>query len=407
MIPLYEEVELSINIAKGWNWVSFGVLPAQATIERVFGDYLFTDNDLIKGANGFATFFQGKWYPEDFALEAGRMYSVRRQAEGSATVGVIGGEQDGAAGISLVKGWNWLGYTPGEVKSVGQALASLQAVNGDLIKGQTLGSVTFSNGAWVPGNAQLQPGRGYMLRVENEQTFRFEQPALQSLQADLSPAKPVRAMPPTLQAVVKPALKVLSATLASTTEPDWTAPIGKANNMVVYGKVTIDGKDVDSAGSRLAAFEGNQIAGVVEIQEGPNGKYFPLQVQTDSTDGVTITFKVYDATSGKTVDLKETVPFQAEGVVAAIDAPKPFTYTSPAPPSSGGGGGSSQVQKTKKGGSKSSSAKKSSSGSQKSSATKTSGTKKSSAKNAGGSLKKKSDSGKKSGGSKGSKGKKK
>jgi hypothetical protein len=392
LIPLYEEVELSINIAKGWNWVSFGVLPAQATIERVFGDYLFTDNDLIKGANGFATFFQGKWYPEDFALEAGRMYSVRRQAEGSATVGVIGGEQDGAAGISLVKGWNWLGYTPGEAKSVGQALASLQAVNGDLIKGQTLGSVTFSNGAWVPGNAQLQPGRGYMLRVENEQTFRFEQPALQSLQADLSPAKPARAMPPTLQAVVKPALKVLSATLASTTEPDWTAPVGKANNMVVYGKVTIDGKDVDSAGSRLAAFEGNQIAGVVEIQEGPNGKYFPLQVLTDSTDGSTIAFKAYDATSGKSVDLKETVPFQAEGVVASINTPKPFTYTSPAPASpDGGGGGSSQVQKTKKGGSKSSSAKKSGgSNSKKSSAQKSSGSKKSSAEKSSGGAKKSS-----------------
>ena len=170
-----------------------------------------------------------------------------------------------------------------------------------------------------------------MLRVENEQTFRFEQPALAALQTAPIPANPVRSMPPTLKTVVKPALKVLSATLASTTEPDWTAPEGKANNMVVYGTVAIDGKDVDAAGSRLAAFEGNQIAGFVEIQDGPNGKYFPLQILTDSTDGSTITFKVYDATTGKTVDLKETVPFQAEGVVAAIDAPKLFIYTMPSP----------------------------------------------------------------------------
>jgi hypothetical protein len=48
LVPLYEEVELSINVAKGWNWVSFGVLPARASVERVFGDYSFTDNDLIK-----------------------------------------------------------------------------------------------------------------------------------------------------------------------------------------------------------------------------------------------------------------------------------------------------------------------------------------------------------------------
>jgi formylglycine-generating enzyme required for sulfatase activity len=362
LVPLYEEVELSINVAKGWNWVSFGVLPARASVERVFGDYSFTDNDLIKGANGFATFFRGKWYPEDFALEAGRMYSVRRQAEGSAVVGVIGGEQDVSAGISLVKGWNWLGYTPGEAKTVGEALASLQAVNGDLIKGQTLGSVTFNNGTWVPGNAQLVPGRGYMLRVEKGQTFRFEQPALAMVNADNSNGE----QSPSLRMAANTMPKVLSATLASTTVPDWTAPQGKANNMVVFATVKIDGKDVDAAGSRLAAFDGTQIAGVVEIKDGPTGKHFPLQILTDSADGATILFKAYDAASGKMVDLKETLPFQADGVIARIDTPKPFTYTSPTPtpvapaPSGGGGSGSGQSEPAKKGkGSKKSSASKS------------------------------------------------
>jgi hypothetical protein len=90
---MYEEVELPLDVQQGWNWISFGVLPARASLDRVFGDYLFSDNDLIKGAGGFATYFQGQWYPEDFALEAGRMYSLRRQAEGAASVSVIGGEQ--------------------------------------------------------------------------------------------------------------------------------------------------------------------------------------------------------------------------------------------------------------------------------------------------------------------------
>ena len=396
LIALYEEVELSINFVKGWNWVSFGVLPARAGIERVFGDYSFADNDLIKGANGFATFFQGKWYPEDFTLEAGWMYSVRRQAEGSVAVGIIGGEQDASAGISLVKGWNWLGYTPGKAKAVGEALASLQAVNGDLIKGQTLGSVTFNNGTWVPENAQLLPGRGYMLRVEKEQNFRFEQPALAVVKADNSNG----GQSPSIRMEANAVPKVLSATLASTTVPDWTAPQGKANNMIVFATAKIDGKAVEAAGSRLAAFDGTQTAGVVEIKDGPTGKCFSLQIQTDSADGATISFKAYDAASGKTVDLKETVPFQAEGVVAGIDMPKSFTYTSPALPSPGGGGGgggaapsgggSSQVQPSKKGkGAKKSSASKSGnaksksdsgSSAKKTSASKSSGGKKSGAK---------------------------
>jgi hypothetical protein len=130
----------------------------------------------------------------------------------------------------------------------------------------------------------------------------------------------------------------------------------------------------------LAAFAQDQLAGVVEIQGGPSGQYFPLQVFTDSADGATISFKVYDAGAGKVFDLKETVTFQAEGVVAGINAPKLLSYTTPAvAPSNGGGGGapsgggSSQVQKSKKGKGKSSSASKSNGGPKKSSTKKSSG----------------------------------
>jgi hypothetical protein len=207
-----------------------------------------------------------------------------------------------------------------------------------------------------------------MLRVEKGQTFRFEQPALAMVNADNSNGE----QSPSLRMAANTMPKVLSATLASTTVPDWTAPQGKANNMVVFATVKIDGKDVDAAGSRLAAFDGTQIAGVVEIKDGPTGKHFPLQILTDSADGATILFKAYDAASGKMVDLKETLPFQADGVIARIDTPKPFTYTSPTPtptapapsgppaPSGGGGSGSGQTEPAKKGkGAKKSSASKS------------------------------------------------
>jgi len=220
-----------------------------------------------------------------------------------------------------------------------------------LIKGQSLGSVSFNNGTWVPGSAQLLPGRGYMLRVEKEQNFRFEQPALAMVNADNSNGE----QPPSLRIVANTVPKVLTATLASTTVPDWRAPQGKANNMVVFATTKIDGKAVEAAGSRLSAFDGTQIAGVVEIEDGPAGKCFSLQILTDSADGATISFKAYDAASGKTVDLKETLPFQADAVVAGIDTPKPFTYTSPTPAPTGsasapsGGGGSDQSEKPKNG----------------------------------------------------------
>ena len=328
LVPLYEEVELALDVQKGWNWISFGVLPARASIARIFGDYLFSDNDLIKGDGAFATYFQGQWYPEDFTLESGRMYSLRRQAEGTASVSVIGGEQVATEAIPLVSGWNWLGFTPGTPKLVGEALAGLDATNGDLIKGQTLGSVTYNNGNWVPGNAQLLPGCGYMLRVSKKQNFRYEAPVLA---ASNGAAERAPAVPNFNRNAVVLKTNATPAKLGTTTAPDWAAPVGKANNMVVFAGVKIDGETLGAEGSRLAAFEQDQLAGVVEIQDGPSGQYFPLQVFTDSADGATISFKVYDVGAGKVFDLKETVPFQAEGIIAGIDEPMALTYTTAKP----------------------------------------------------------------------------
>jgi hypothetical protein len=328
LTSLYEEVELTLDVQQGWNWISFGVLPADAGITGTFGDYIFTDNDLIKGADGVATYFEGKWYPEGFTLESGKMYALLRQATGSASVSVIGGEQEATADITLVKGWNWLGYTPSAEKSVSEALSRLNASNGDLIKGQSIGSVTYNKGAWVPGDKTMLPGQGYMLRVAKEQVFRFE---AQALALSAAGGQKLPALPSINNKASAISLNANSLKLGSTSVPDWIAPEGKANNMVVYASVKIDNKEVVKDGSQLAAFIDGQIAGVAQVGEGPSGSVFQLQVFTDGADGAEVSFQVYDAGSDKTWNLKETVSFEADGRIEVIDAPLPLTYTTPEP----------------------------------------------------------------------------
>lgn len=318
----YEEMEQQIEVGKGWNWISFSVLPLGGDVSKVLGGYTPQDNDTIKGVKGAATYFGGSWFPSNFKLEPGKMYMLRRQGEGNATVPVVGGSQDATAPIALDKGWNWVGYTPLVAKRVDEALAGLVATKDDILKSQKDAITYTRTGRWVPSGKMMQPGMGYLLRVDKEQRFSFEaQPALNALQA---------------------APSVLSAATEGGVA-GWQEPSGKKSSMLVYAQVRVNGVAVDAAGSKLAAFEGDQVAGLAGIMDGPGGaKLYQINVLSDSQDGAKISFKVFNAANGITAELQQTVEFVAngeeQGLGGTLGAPLQLTFATQSSGGNPGGG---------------------------------------------------------------------
>ena len=77
--------------------------------------------------------------------------------------------------VTIITGPNWIGFPLTENMSLNEALASFQAVNGDLIKSKT-GSARYTGNGWRSTNfGDLEPGSGYkfLSNATDERTLAF------------------------------------------------------------------------------------------------------------------------------------------------------------------------------------------------------------------------------------------
>ena len=166
---------LNVTLFNGWNWVSFNVTPEDASVGAVLQGYALRDNDVIKGQEGSATYFDGQWFPPAFELKTGPMYKIWKQSEGDESFEVIGLPADPSTSINLISGWNWIGVNVQEPAEVDVLAHSGGFVNNDIIKGQE-GSATYFGGQWFASSEsfRLKPGKGYQLNTVNPGQLTFD-----------------------------------------------------------------------------------------------------------------------------------------------------------------------------------------------------------------------------------------
>jgi hypothetical protein len=294
------EVEQNIPLTQGWNWISFNALPGNHSPATVLSRYTPQNDDVIKGTAGTVTWFDGQWYPPSgFTLDGGRMYMLRRQQAAPTQLTVRGLPVPSSNAINLVAGWNWLGYLPQGPRSITAAMAGATLANNDLLKSQTDGTATWFGGQWFPDTLLMQPGRGYLLRVASDQTFRYD------------PAPPAGA----------PAGPMA---LSAGSGPGWQVPVGKENSMTLYARVELSGQRMETDGSLLGAFENGQPAGVASLIAGPSGKVFPLTAWSDALFSPGMAVKVWDPATGCIYNLTPALNFSSNAINGTIANPLVF-----------------------------------------------------------------------------------
>jgi hypothetical protein len=174
-VTLHEPQTMSIPIIAGWNWISFDVTSVDGTIGSLLRNYTPQNNDVIKGSNGFATYLNGVWYPSSssFKIQPGLMYLLSSTQNTILTA--TGLSVPYPLTVSLVSGYNWIGYPRSTPSTFSQVFGSLNAVNNDFMYGQQW-SDSFYGGTWYPnppGNPQILPGQGYLLYVATPQQLSF------------------------------------------------------------------------------------------------------------------------------------------------------------------------------------------------------------------------------------------
>ena len=167
------QIALDLQLKTGWNWLSVNVeLPTGTTLSELFKDWTPCDEDVIKSATATATYYDGVWYPEDFALEPGKMYQIKNSVTDPVTIRLLGAPVPSTTEIAVKAGWNWLGYTGTSPVDVATAFsADTTFTDEDLLKSGTT-SATYYGGQWW-GDLMLEPGKGYKLQAANATTIKY------------------------------------------------------------------------------------------------------------------------------------------------------------------------------------------------------------------------------------------
>ena len=296
------QTSLELQFKKGWNWFSINLeLPADITLSEVFKDWVPANEDIVKSATETATYYDGVWYPEDFALVPGKMYQVKNSNDESATICLTGAPVPLTTEIAVKSGWNWLGYMGKTAADVAVAFTDdTLFTDEDLLKSGTA-SATYYEGQWY-GDLKLEPGKGYKLSVANATTLKYAE------------ATPVSTM-------------AAASLLAVDSAPTWVAE-ERQYTMTVYAAVQNGaGKAFEAEGCLLGAFSADGVChgkGVQPIR-GPKGMLYQLNVGSDTASGEVFTLKLWDAESGQVYDIEQTVTFVSDGRIGSIIAPQVYT----------------------------------------------------------------------------------
>ncbi len=101
-------------------------------------------------------------------------------------------------------------------------------------------------------------------------------------------------------------------------------------DMTVYAVLEIAGKDVEASGDmELAAFCNDECRGVASVETANGQAYYYLRVRSNVTEGETITFKCFDATTQEEMEFATSVGFKSQQRYGYPSEPLVLTYIAP------------------------------------------------------------------------------
>ena len=157
------------ELEEGWDWwsssIEMSVFDALSMLENSLGE----QGIIIKSSDYFVQYIpsMGRWMGTLSQLLNERGYKVNVSSD--CVSHMHGGiAQPLNHPITIHHLWNWIGYPCRYLNSVGNALASFQPSDGDIVKGQS-GFATYVSGqGWLPSDFEFVPGRTYLYYSNNE-----------------------------------------------------------------------------------------------------------------------------------------------------------------------------------------------------------------------------------------------
>ena len=163
-------VQQTITLNEGWSWMSTYLDVDLAQLEAALG----TNGLTIVSQNGAVTYLPGVGWDGNISdLDLSKMYMVYTNA--AVELVLNSSSLDPATTeITLVPGYNWIGYPVSQSLNINYALSGLTPTMGDVIKSESAMAM-YTGTSWVGSLTFLEPGKGYIYKsnASQEKTFTF------------------------------------------------------------------------------------------------------------------------------------------------------------------------------------------------------------------------------------------
>lgn len=325
IIHTNNQVLRKIYIHPGWNWLSYNINLTDPTTNNALSLLTNPAGGLIKSQTEFSTYSigAGAWLGDLTDLTHLTMYQYNSLAYDSLIL--IGAPVDPTTQIPLVAGWNWIGYLPQYGLPVTKALASLDPVNGDIIKGQISFAQYVAGVGWVGNLNFLNTPNGYLIKMANADILTYPGPEDESNiiggATESRSIKPLGFAENKLTDIDTKVSEVAAASHWSVIPQNFEFSMN-AIAIVVNENTNNLLKD----GDEVAAFVGNEVRGVGKaMYVAALDSYFLFMTMYANKEGELVTFKYYSNQETKEYDIIQNKGFAINAVWGKIETPVELT----------------------------------------------------------------------------------
>jgi hypothetical protein len=293
-----------MHFSNGWNWLSFNLAFPDNSLSVALSSLNHPQNDLVRGQASFSQ-YSGGWFGTLTNLSNTTMYIYR--ADQPDTLRMLGMPIDPlTTNIPLVAGWNWVGYIPNYSLPVNEALASLPAQTGDVVKSQ-LAFAQYINPTfgWIGSLKYMSPPNGYQIKLSQAGTLTYplNNPfGGNQTEERTGPEKP----------------------------SFWSVdPTQYEHSSTLIGMLSNEGVNITESDMEIGVFVGGEIRGAARaIYIAPLEAYLFFVTYYSNNIGEQLHFKFYDSISNTVNSLNETMYFYPNQHQGSIEAPIPFKWES-------------------------------------------------------------------------------
>lgn len=288
-VLLSDKMDLQLNLAKGWNWISSNlsdanyrnakdfIRPIQDKVECIMA----YDSELVRESDNVFVGNLGDLNPTN-----GYMLLANEAIENVWSGTAVKPEN---TPLAIKQGWNWIGYVPVAENGLTISLDALSPAEGDVIKSLDKFAF-FSGGKWTGTLESMAPGAGYMYYSNKASSFYY----------------------PSVRV-----FEVFSTNADDNVSSPWHIDENKyPYNMTLIGCVCSNGITASPGYFTIGAFVGNECRGIGHYVE--DNLFLTIHGNINSSE--TITFKAFDNTTLKEYDIIENAVFD-NTMIGTVQSP--------------------------------------------------------------------------------------